>query len=403
MNLELTILLQKLIREKTYSPQVGQCWDIISESLNRLTPSLSFYSDTIITDISYGPVSNALWTWKHQDEEENSLLSSPKQHLCFVGHVDVVSEGEQHLWHKDAGPFSGTLKNGNIYGRGTADMKGAIAAWIMALKRFHEHKKLPKNITLSLLLTSDEENRAQDGIKHMAQKLSKENFDVTAFLIGEPTGKACDGIGSVLQVARRGSITCDLIIKGIQGHIACSETFDNPIERFSQWMHAMNRPWDEGWQDLMPPTQLRVTSVDVGNAATNIIPGQCHVKFGVRYTPHWTEERVITYLEKSFHPYFEYDMFHATRHGGGYATSMDHSWVTRLRTWVNDYTGKFPVLTGRGGVTDGRFLRRFFPLVPIVELGLPEDTIHQINEHISLSHLETLSGLYEHIIQKWCE
>jgi succinyl-diaminopimelate desuccinylase len=324
--------------------------------------------------VQYGEVTNLY-----------ARLGTQGQHLCFAGHVDVVPTGPKEQWMHN--PFDAVIDDGVLYGRGIADMKGGIACFLSALNDFN----LPENASISLLLTSDEEGDAVDGTKRMVEWMEKRGEKPTVFLIGEPTGNA---VGSVIQIGRRGSITGSLTVQGVQGHIAYPENFDNPVSKVVRCTHAlMDLPLDQKKDDHFEPSRLEITSVDTGNPASNVIWGQSSARFGIRFNPQHTAEELVEKIQ------------HVCRHmtrsepqlriSGSPVLSRDENWVACVQNALKKVTQSDPQETTKGGITDSRFLVK---LAPVLEVGLPEDTIHQINERVAISDLYRLKECYAEIL-----
>jgi succinyl-diaminopimelate desuccinylase len=313
-------------------------------------------------------------------------LGTQGRHLCFAGHVDVVPTGPEQEW--DHPPFDAIIDKGVLFGRGIADMKGGITCFLSAILEF----PLPKDCSVSLLLTSDEEGDALDGTKRMVAWMAERNQRPDVFLIGEPTGNV---VGSVIQTGRRGSITGTLTVKGKQGHIAYPEAFDNPVSKIIRTTHAlMDMPLDQNKDPHFEPSRLEITSIDTGNPATNVIWGQSSARFGVRFNGQHTASQLV---EK---------MTQVCRHVGGADPrlhisgesflSTDPKWIACVQAALKKATQSDPKQTTKGGITDGRFL---IAIAPVLEVGLPEDTMHQINERVAVADLYLLKECYMNILQ----
>lgn len=310
-------------------------------------------------------------------------------HLCFAGHIDVVPAGDEKAWM--FAPFTPTIHDNKLYGRGAADMKGAVAAFLSAASILSSNLKG----TCSLLLTSDEEGCALDGLQRMIPWLKKENFSPNLILIGEPTGQK---VGQTLQIGRRGSVTGKLTLYGTQGHIAYPHLADNPLKRaLSCGKALLDMPLDQTVHQAFQPSHLEITSIDTGNAVTNIIPSTCHISFGVRYNP---LQNAVGLCEKIRDLCAQFAGHHELVfqcHGDPFLT-QDHQAIALVQKSICEITGNMPEHTTQGGTTDGRFL---CSIAPVLELGLPETTIHQVNEHISLEDLHTLKSIYGQILKNF--
>lgn len=318
-------------------------------------------------------------------------------HFCFAGHVDVVPPGPEHLWSFP--PFSPTQHNDLLYGRGIADMKGAIACFLSA---FMTWKKNDFQGSVSLLLTSDEEGDAINGIPKMIPWLKErgEKFDV--FLIGEPTGQKT---GEILQIGRRGSVTGHLRMMGKQGHIAYPHLACNPIPKLMHCLQdLMNISLDKG-DESFQSSHLEITTIETGNPTTNIIPGAVEARFGIRFNPHQTSLGLCEKIEEVCHKHItegannskiEYNLA-LKCHGNPFITK-DPLWINCVHGALESVMKESPRHTTQGGTTDGRFLCE---LAPVLEVGLPETTIHQINECVPIQDLYTLSSIYLEILRRY--
>jgi len=307
-------------------------------------------------------------------------------HLCFAGHVDVVPPGPESLWSFP--PFEPTCHNGFLYGRGVADMKGAIACFLSAVFSFN---KAPFDGSISLLLTSDEEGTGVNGIMKMIPWLQERQQVPHVILIGEPTGQQ---VGTVLQVGRRGSLTGHLRFTGTQGHIAYPHLADNPLPRLISCLQKLiDLPLDQG-DDFFEASRLEVTSVDTDNPTVNIIPGSAEARFGIRFNPH---QNVLGLSEKVEQICNDVGGTHelALRHSGNPFLTQDAHWIGCVHHALKEVMHAEPRHTTQGGTTDGRFLCR---IAPVLEVGLPETTIHQIDERVAIEDIEVLERLYHSIL-----
>ena len=311
-------------------------------------------------------------------------------HLCFAGHVDVVPTGPVEQW--DHPPFGAEIHNGILFGRGIADMKGGIACFLSAVNEF----SLPNDASISMILTSDEEGDAINGTKRMVDWMRENNQNPDVFLIGEPTGNT---VGSVIQIGRRGSLTGQLTVLGKQGHIAYPAHFDNPVTKVVACAHALkNMPLDRVPDPDFEPSRLEFTSVDTGNTASNVIWGQCQGRFGIRFN---TQQNADDLAEKVTTICRETAQTDPTIRISGdpflinKSHAKDRNWLScvhhGLRKTMNSATQE----TTQGGITDGRFLTQ---LGPVLEVGLPEQTIHQINEQVAVEDLHQLKACYVNIL-----
>lgn len=313
-------------------------------------------------------------------------------HLCFAGHTDVVPAGDLEGWRVD--PFGGIVQEGKLWGRGAADMKGAIACFMTAVDQFL--KKTPRFTgSISFLLTSDEEGLAVHGTQKMVSWLRERNEIPDMCLIGEPTGPY--EVGKMIKVGRRGSITGRLTCLGQQGHIAYPHLADNPIPRLLRCLQALTAtPLDEGTPHF-EPSRLEITSIDVGNPVTNIIPHQATARFGLRLNTVHKATDLCSWLRQTCTTEGGYHTLDLTVHGEAFLTTHLEK-IALVSQAVEAVTGQKPEESTTGGTTDGRFL---IHLCPVVECGLPEETIHQVNEHVSLKDLTLLEKIYGEVLRRF--
>jgi succinyl-diaminopimelate desuccinylase len=364
-------LIQTLLRCPSVTPHHGGCFEVLEEFLK----PLGFE----ITRVSFGDVTNFYAT---------RGVGNP--HLCFAGHVDVVPPGDLKGWVVP--PFEGVIEKDRLWGRGVADMKGAIGCFLGATRTFIMDN--PSQGRISLLLTSDEEGPAIDGLQRMVPWLRERNIQPDFFLIGEPTGPG--PVGEMLKVGRRGSVTGHLRVSGTQGHIAYPHLADNPIPRLIDCLKdLMEMPLDSG-TEVFEPSRLEITSVDVANPVTNIIPSAAEARFGLRFN---TQHQGTTLCEQIRHVCQKKAGKHSLNlslHGEAFLTEKT-PWIQKIAEALEMCTGKNPKLDTSGGTTDGRFL---IHLAPVIECGLPENTIHQVNENVLLSDIEELEFIYGGILRR---
>ena len=365
-------LTKQLIACVSVTPNDAGCQDII---IDRLAP-LGFKTERM----RFGEVYN-VWL-KHGTEPPI---------FAFAGHTDVVPPGPAKQWRSH--PFEPTLRNGYLYGRGAADMKGSIAAMITACERFLA-AHLNHRGSVALLLTSDEEGPAQDGTVQVMKTLEQRNEKIAWCLVGEPSNEEL--IGDVIKNGRRGSLTGRLRLYGQQGHVAYPHLAENPIHRFGQALvELVSTEWDQG-NAHFPPTTFQMPHISAGNGVTNVIPGQLDVLFNFRYSTEVTQEllkeRVHALLNRHELRY-ELDW---TLSGEPFLTPRGQL-LSACQTAVREIAGIESSLSTGGGTSDGRFIAPSG--AQVVELGPVNKSIHQINECIKVDDLETLSRVYERIIE----
>ena len=312
--------------------------------------------------------------------------------LVLLGHTDVVPPGPRQDWTSD--PFTPEIRDGVLYGRGAADMKGSVAAFVVAAEQFvAAHPNHPG--TLAVLLTSDEEGDAIDGVRHVARLFAERGQRIDWCITGEPSSTAV--LGDLLRVGRRGSLTGTLTVRGVQGHVAYPDKARNPIHLAAPALAELTaRRWDEGYETF-PPTSLQVSNINAGTGASNVIPGTLEVMFNLRYTPLWNAEK----LETEIHALFD-------AHGLEYSIKWHRSGEPfytpegRLRSVARQVLGQFagkpPEESTGGGTSDARFIA---PLgAQCIEVGPVNATIHQVDECMRVEDLEKLPELYRQLIER---
>ncbi len=331
-------------------------------------------------------------------------LGNDGPHLMFAGHTDVVPVGDEAAWTLP--PFAAEIMDGEMYGRGAVDMKGGIACFVAAVARYIEKNGLPPG-SISFLITGDEEGPAVNGTVKLLERLAKAGETWDASLVGEPTNP--DTLGDMIKIGRRGSVSGYLTVKGVQGHVAYPHLADNPLRGLLQLTTAlMDKPFDEGTLEF-PPTNLEVTSIDTGNAATNVIPAQASATFNIRFNDVWTadtvKQEIVARLDKAARDgtlrparsAVPYEIEWSLRPSHVFLTS-DEKLTGSLSAAIEGVTGKRPALSTTGGTSDARFIKDY---CPVVEFGLVGQTMHMVDERVALSDLEQLTLIYEAFIERW--
>ena len=326
-------------------------------------------------------------------------------HLMFAGHTDVVPVGDEAAW--SAGPFAAEIRDGMMYGRGAVDMKGGIACFAAAFARHVEDHGLPHG-SVSFLITGDEEGPAVNGTVKLLDWAAQKGEAWDACLVGEPTNPG--QLGDMVKIGRRGSVSGRVVVHGVQGHAAYPHLADNPVRGMVTLMGAlMAPPFDAGTQDFQP-SNLEVTSIDVGNPATNVIPAKATAIFNIRFNDTWTAESVMAEihnrLDKAAEDFalrpgkdapiaFEIDWADRPSH---VFLTHDDALIVTLSGAVEAVTGRRPTLSTSGGTSDARFIKDY---CPVVEFGLVGQTMHMVDERVPLSDLETLTRIYQRFIADW--
>ncbi|OAX54678.1 succinyl-diaminopimelate desuccinylase [Xanthomonas graminis] len=363
----------ELIARPSVTPDDAGCQELIAQRLAR--------AGFAIERLRFGDVDN-LW----------ATHGSGAPVLALLGHTDVVPPGPREAWASD--PFVPQIRDGVLYGRGAADMKSGVAAFVVAAEQFAAaHPEHPG--TLALLLTSDEEGDALDGVRKVAESFRARGQRIDWCITGEPS--STQRLGDLLRVGRRGSLSATLLVKGVQGHVAYPHKARNPIHLAAPALAELAaRHWDDGYESF-PPTSLQISNLHAGTGANNVIPGELQVAFNLRYNPHWDAPR----LEAEIAALLD-------RHGLDYTLRWHRSGEPfytpegRLRSVaravLGDFAGAAPEESTGGGTSDARFIA---PLgAQCIEVGPVNASIHQVDEHVRVADLEALPGLYLALLER---
>ncbi|MEE2565828.1 succinyl-diaminopimelate desuccinylase [Hyphobacterium marinum] len=367
-------LARDLIRAPSVTPDDGTAMDVLAAALEKLGFACTRYP--------FGEVDNLY-----------ARLGTEGPVLAFAGHTDVVPTGDEASWTR--APFSGDLKDGILWGRGAADMKGAIAAFAAAVGQYKAEQGDPPG-SIAFLITGDEEGPALDGTVRLMEAVhaAGERFDQV--LVGEPTNP--NHLGETIKIGRRGSLNGVITVTGRQGHVAYPELAANPVPVLLQLLdRLLTRELDTGAPHFQP-SNLEVTSVDVGNTAHNVIPGKATAQFNIRFNTAHKGDDLKRWIEDE-----------AKAVGLGYAGKIDLNlavtgeaflskpggFVTLLQDAAEAETGRRPALTTGGGTSDARFIRNY---APVCEFGLVGATMHQIDERVPAADIDTLTRIYARVI-----
>ncbi|WP_426596012.1 succinyl-diaminopimelate desuccinylase [Pectobacterium brasiliense] len=365
-------LAQQLIKRPSLSPNDEGCQALMIE---RLT-AIGF----TVEAMDFGDTQN-FWAWRGTGKT-----------LAFAGHTDVVPSGDESHWQHP--PFEPIIRDGMLYGRGAADMKGSLAAMVIAAERFvaahpnHQGR-------LAFLITSDEEASAVNGTVKVVEALMARNERLDYCLVGEPSSTHV--VGDVVKNGRRGSITANLLVHGVQGHVAYPHLADNPVHRAAPALNELiATEWDQG-NDFFPPTTMQIANIQAGTGSNNVIPGELFVQFNFRFSTELTDvliqQRVAELLDRHQLNYtIDWKLS-----GQPFLTARGEL-VDAVVNAVKHYNEVTPELLTTGGTSDGRFIARMG--AQVVELGPVNATIHKVDECVSAADLQLLSRMYQRIMEQ---
>lgn len=325
-------------------------------------------------------------------------------HLMFAGHTDVVPVGDENAWTHP--PFAAEIHEGVLYGRGAVDMKGGIACFVAATARYlDKHGRFPGSV--SYLITGDEEGPAINGTIKLLEWAAARGETWDASLVGEPTNP--EKLGDMIKIGRRGSLSGRIIVNGVQGHAAYPHLADNPVRGILQLTAAlMDPPFDHG-TDEFQPSNLEVTTIDVGNAATNVIPAKASAAFNIRFNDTWTAEtlqaEIVRRLDRAAaegtlrpgRDPVRYELTWAERPSHVFLT-RNNGLIASLSAAVTRVTGQEPKLSTTGGTSDARYIKDY---CPVVEFGLVGQTMHMVDERVPVAELEELTTIYLAFLEQW--
>lgn len=325
-----------------------------------------------------------------------SVSGTNAKHFAFAGHLDVVPEGESTDWRH--GPFAAQIESGKLYGRGAVDMKGGVAAMIAASARFLDAHGPEFGGRLSFILTGDEEGPAINGTDPLMKYIDQKGERIDACLLGEPTNPQV--MGEMIKIGRRGSLTATIKVEGVQGHVAYPHLAANPLNPLVAALAALKEPLDEG-TDLFQPSNLELVTIDTGNPATNIIPQRASARVNVRFNSTWTKASLEAELRRRLDALdwqgCSYDL--AVKQDASEAFyTRPGPFVDSLVEAIETATGVKPKLSTSGGTSDARFIKDY---CPVVEFGLVGQTMHQVDEHVDIAHLEALTDIYCKVLERF--
>lgn len=366
-------LTKGLINRKSVTPEDAGCQDMMADILK----PLGFE----IEDLTFDDTKN-IWARKGTEGPV----------FCFAGHTDVVPSGPEKNWQTP--PFEATEKDGYIHGRGAADMKGSLAAMLVATEKFVKANPQHKG-SIAFLITSDEEGPFINGTTRVIDTLEARNEKITWCLVGEPS--STDQVGDIVKNGRRGSLTGDLLVKGIQGHVAYPHLARNPIHESTLALAELaNTQWDKG-NDSFPATSFQISNINGGTGAGNVIPGELKVCFNFRFSTEVTDQELIARATKVLDAHnLDYDI-DWTFNGQPFLTDSGKL-VEATQRAIKHCTGRETLLSTAGGTSDGRFIAPTG--AQVIELGPVNATIHKIDECVKIDDLDILADIYQDILQR---
>lgn len=367
-----------LVRRPSVTPVDAGALDLLQETLE----SLGFKCERLLfEEPGEPPVDNLYARW-----------GEAAPNFCFAGHTDVVPAGAEAAW--TAPPFAAEIRDGVLWGRGAADMKGAIAAFAAAAGRAIAAGAAKGSI--SLLITGDEEGPAINGTRKVLAWLEGRGEIIDHCLVGEPS--SVEALGDMIKVGRRGSMNCWLTALGRQGHVAYPDRAENPIPHLLRLLDALTGEPLDGGYDRFQPSNLEITDITVGNPAHNVIPAAASARFNVRFNPEWTgvslEAHLRARLDRAAGEAGARYELKAVCSGDAFLTE-DESFIGLIADAVEARTGRRPVLSTSGGTSDARFIK---DVAPVAEFGLVGATIHQIDERAPVADIRTLADIYADIL-----
>ena len=365
-------LAQQLIKRPSLSPSDAGCQPIMIQRLDA--------AGFTIEPMNFGDTLN-FWAWHGEGET-----------LAFAGHTDVVPTGDESHWSSP--PFEPTIRDGMLYGRGAADMKGSLAAMVVAAERFvaahPDHKG-----RLAFMITSDEETKAVNGTVKVVNALMARNERLDYCLVGEPS--STDRVGDVVKNGRRGSITANLHIHGVQGHVAYPHLADNPVHRAIPALNELvATQWDQG-NEFFPATSMQIANLHAGTGSNNVIPGEFYVQFNFRFSTELTDSMIKQRVEALLERHQLNYTLEWVLSGQPFLTPRG-ALVDAVVNAIEHYAEITPQLLTTGGTSDGRFIALMG--AQVVELGPVNATIHKVNECVHAADLQLLSRMYQRIMEK---
>ena len=372
-------LAQALIRRPSVTPADAGALETLAAALR----PLGFACHPLRFDSADSPAIDNLY----------AVAGAGGRNFCFAGHTDVVPVGNPAGWRVE--PFAGTVENGVLYGRGAADMKGAIACFVTAAARFLARHRDGFSGRISLLITGDEEGPSVNGTRRVLDWLKAKGETLDACVVGEPTNPT--RLGEMVKIGRRGSLTGRLTVRGVQGHIAYPQLADNPVHRLLDMLAALRaEPLDQGTPHFQP-SSLQLFTIDVGNPATNLIPAEARAGFNIRFNDRHDAAGLERWLRRRLDAVGGAYRLDVAVSGEAFLTAPGPL-STLVADAVEERLGRRPELSTSGGTSDARFIRA---CCPVVEFGLVGQTMHKTDERAALDDIAALTDIYETILERF--
>lgn len=379
MTLDIITLTQNLIQCKSVTPEDNGAQDVLKKPLKKL--GFDIHDLPFEGNGGTYPVKNFF-----------ARLGTDGPHLCYNGHTDVVPAGDESAWSHP--PFSGKVVDSKMYGRGTSDMKAANAAFVVAVQQYLEEYGAPDG-SISILITGDEEAESINGTKRVLEWMKDENHVPDVALVGESSN--IREMGEEIKIGRRGSLHGYLTMKGTQGHVAYPQMAHNPLPDLVKALDALSTHIFDKGSAFFPETNLQVTTIDVGNTATNVIPAEGKAHFNIRFNDRWEshtlEQEVRKILDKVSANYTL-----KTTCGAESFLTAPGEWTGLVSASVEKFCNRKPELSTKGGTSDARFFKDY---CPVVEFGLTNETIHKVDEHLNVDDLHLLVEIYKDILVQY--
>ncbi len=368
-------LAKRLINCKSVTP----CDDGAIELLANELQKLGFK----VWKLRFGEVNNLYARWGADKIDQTS-----SRHFCFAGHTDVVPAGSMDSWQTD--PFKAQIIDNKLYGRGAVDMKPAISAFISACDTYISNHSYSGRESISLIITGDEEGEAINGTQKVLEWMKQNHHYIDECMVGEPTNEQI--IGDMAKIGRRGSINFELNIKGTQGHVAYPHLANNPITDLVNILHYLKNYQLDSGTDFFPASNLEITSINVENKASNVIPGNAIAKFNIRFNNLHNSSSLIKWVSDACNKFTQQDNYELKCNCSAEAfLSKKGRLAEIIVNSIKQVTGVITTLSTTGGTSDARFIKNY---CQVVEFGLINQTAHQVNEHIAISDILKLEQIY---------